>query len=136
MNGRCPRFGANCEVQIPSKIRIWRICCENCLLHSVIRAEWLHLRDKEREALVNCAKSKPIDSSDPDLYMEAHRKGVGETALRNSPFVRQPDQVSISRDACARNSLVDLSGSHFPSRFVWSAERFLPDARSGVAERR
>jgi hypothetical protein len=84
---------------MPCGIRIRRIRCGSGLLHSGNRDESQSMRDEEHETLVNRTKSKPIDGSDPDLYMEAHRNRVGKTALRNSPFACEPDQVSIGRDA-------------------------------------
>jgi len=39
------------------------------------------------------------DAFEADLYMEAHRNRLRETALRISPFAGKPEQVSIGRDA-------------------------------------
>jgi hypothetical protein len=57
------------------------------------------MRDEKRRMLANRVPEIRRDAFEADLYMEAHRNRLRETAVGISPFAGEPEQVSIGRDA-------------------------------------
>gem|GEM_PF-4722787 len=60
------------------------------LLHSGNRDESQSICDEERKMLINCISRVQNNAFAADLDMEAHRKRIGETALRISSFAGRP----------------------------------------------